>query len=93
MSIELFTSRQALALYNRGFASADAAFQSANARGNGGLSAEELTQSLAGKNGAITAESTADLMKLALEKRWQKPQFKQRPKMLKKNFIFSVDFF
>mmetsp|Transcript_33761 Transcript_33761/g.78027 ORF Transcript_33761/g.78027 Transcript_33761/m.78027 type:complete len:658 (+) Transcript_33761:46-2019(+) len=53
---------EALALYVRGFESAEAAFDAANASGSGHLSAIELMSTLHRANGAITAEGVAELM-------------------------------
>lgn len=74
---------EALALYNRGFDSADVAFQSANSSGSGKLLAEELTEKLKQRNAAITAESVADLMNRYMTKECQQMTLEQYRVMAK----------
>ncbi|CAK8991402.1 CBL-interacting protein kinase 11 (OsCIPK11) [Durusdinium trenchii] len=74
---------EALALYNRGFESADAAFHAANQSGSGKLSATELTASLSNRNGVITAESVADLMNRYMSKDCQEMTLEQYRVMAK----------
>ena len=74
---------EALALYNRGFESPDAAFQAANSSGSGSLSARELTASLSSQNGIITAESVADLMNRYMSKESEEMSLEQYRVMAK----------
>lgn len=74
---------EALALYNRGFDSADVAFQSANSSGSGKLLAEELTEKLKQRNAAITAESVADLMNRYMTQECQQMTLEQYRVMAK----------
>eukprot|EP00930_Biecheleria_cincta_P069954 TRINITY_DN57627_c0_g1_i1.p1 TRINITY_DN57627_c0_g1~~TRINITY_DN57627_c0_g1_i1.p1 ORF type:complete len:702 (+),score=127.80 TRINITY_DN57627_c0_g1_i1:52-2157(+) len=59
---------EALALFVRECEGPEAAFAKAKGRNSGGLTADELTDTLAEGNDAVTPESTADLMRRYMDK-------------------------